>query len=126
MIQLLGNGRGQYGSTRNVGLWASAGKAKIRVVSAVIKNAHLGFRMISSFLVRRQNDRAAGGSVALHTFALHLADNPLYAISGGGPHDDRVPAQSGSATLASDAIYSYSCARCRAAKMQKHLRQYYE
>jgi hypothetical protein len=27
MIQLLGNGRGQYGSTRNAGLWALAEKA---------------------------------------------------------------------------------------------------
>jgi hypothetical protein len=57
---LLGNGRGQYGSTRNAGLWALAGRAaKIEVVSAAIKKVRHGFIMISSLVIRLVADDAA-------------------------------------------------------------------
>src|SRR5690349_7796529 len=85
MIQLLGNGRGQYGSTRNVGLWLLAGKAKIRVASAAIKNVHRGFSMMSSLVVRLAVDTTRlgrGGTVALHTFARRLADKPFMPSAG--------------------------------------------
>src|ERR1700751_4422252 len=114
MIQLLGNGRGQYGSTRNVGLWLLAGKAKISVASAAIKNVHRSFSMMSSLVVRPAVDRTRrgrGGTVALHTFARRLADKPLYAVCGAA-HNDHAPARSGAVVLTSDALSSYSCARC--------------
>src|SRR5580700_8681479 len=75
MIQLLGNGRGQYGSTRNAGLWALAGKAaKIMAVSAAIKKVHQDFSMISSLVIRLSRPQnwmtwAAGG---LQSFCILL------------------------------------------------------
>jgi hypothetical protein len=58
MIQLLGNGRGQYGSTRNAGLWELAAKVvKIKPVSATIKAVHQDFSMISPLVIWLAGDR---------------------------------------------------------------------
>ena len=57
MIQLLGNGRGQYGSTRNAGLWALAEKAaKIKLMSAAIKTVTIP-RLQHDFLSRHSTRR---------------------------------------------------------------------
>src|ERR1700722_16125104 len=112
MIQLLGNGRGQYGSTRNAGLWALAEKAaKIKLMSAAIKKVHRDFSMISSLVVRLAGDRTGRPvppAAFLHTLALHLPEKPSCAICRWGPDNDRAPAHSGAAVLTSNAIYSYS------------------
>src|SRR5579859_3325031 len=115
MIQLLGNGRGQYGSTRNAGLWALAGKAaKIMAVSAAIKKVHQDFSMISSLVIRLSRPTELddlgrrGATIFLHTLALHLPEEPSCAICGLGPDNDRAPAQSGTAMLTTDGIFSYS------------------
>src|ERR1700722_10952461 len=114
MIQLLGNGRGQYGSTRNAGLWALAEKAaKIKLMSAAIKKAHRDFSMISSLVIRPAADGTGRserpGSYGL--FAYSCAAPTRKAVLchlSLRPDNDRAPTRSGTGMLTSDAAHSYS------------------
>ena len=111
MIQLLGNGRGQYGSTRNARLWALAEKAaKIKLMNAAIKKVHRDFSMISSLVIRLAADRTGRpgppGSYGLFAyFCAAPARNTVLCRLPLGPDNDRAPTRNGTAVLTSDALH---------------------